>query len=250
MICRCRDDRSRRSASPPLTLSSSPVFDASEVPADFSRRTIATTIARHTSMTPAPISIIVREPTDSDQERGQPCAHRAAEAGAAADEPEDALGLARIVDVVGERPELADQQDRQDLHDDVERDRDPVLADEREQAPEQEQHDDDADLRHRNHRAARHQGDRLGVALHDDADRDAQCKGHPRQLVGAEAVDELGLRDRLDDVVARHRQERVQEHQQPRRRLRRRGVVRSAAAGGPAMRGARTSRSVRILSRC
>ena len=50
-----------------------------------------------------------------DQERRQRRAGRAAEAGAAADEAEDALGLPRIVDVVGERPELADQQDRQDL---------------------------------------------------------------------------------------------------------------------------------------
>ena len=33
---------------------------------------------------------------------------------AAADEPEQPLGLARIVDDVGERPELADEQDAED----------------------------------------------------------------------------------------------------------------------------------------
>ena len=54
----------------------------------------------------------------------------------------------------------------------------------------------------------------LGVALHDDADGHAHAEGHPRQVVGAKAGDELRPGDRLDDVVARHRQERVQEHQQ------------------------------------
>ena len=54
-----------------------------------------------------------------DQERREAGAHGAAEAGAAADEAEQPLGLARIVDVVGERPELADEQ-AEDQAEDVE----------------------------------------------------------------------------------------------------------------------------------
>ena len=41
------------------------------------------------------------------QDRG---AERAAQAGAAADEAEQPLGLARVVDLVGQRPELADEK--------------------------------------------------------------------------------------------------------------------------------------------
>ena len=43
----------------------------------------------------------------------------------AADEPEDALRLARVVDVVGERPELADEEDAEDQAEQVEADRRP-----------------------------------------------------------------------------------------------------------------------------
>ena len=63
-------------------------------------------------MIAAPISSMFLRADRLDQERGQRRAGRAAEAGAAADEAEQPLGLPRIVDVVGERPELADQQDR------------------------------------------------------------------------------------------------------------------------------------------
>ena len=41
-------------------------------------------------------------------------ARDAAERRAAADEPEQALGLPRVVHDVGERPELADEQDAED----------------------------------------------------------------------------------------------------------------------------------------
>ena len=44
---------------------------------------------------------------------------------AAADEPEQPLGLARVVDVVGQRPELADEQDAEDQAEEVEGDRRP-----------------------------------------------------------------------------------------------------------------------------
>ena len=51
----------------------------------------------------------------------------AAEAGAAADEAEQALRLARIEDDVGERPELADEQAAREHAPQIERDRDPLL---------------------------------------------------------------------------------------------------------------------------
>ena len=51
------------------------------------------------------------EPNSLDGDRRDGRAQRAAETGAAADEPEQALGLPGVVDVVGQRPELADEQD-------------------------------------------------------------------------------------------------------------------------------------------
>ena len=54
-----------------------------------------------------------------DQQLREAGAERAAEAGAAADEAEQPLGLARVVDVVGERPELADEQNAEDLAEQV-----------------------------------------------------------------------------------------------------------------------------------
>ncbi len=44
MVCRCRDERSSRNASAPLTLASSPVLLASLRPAPGSRRTIIATV--------------------------------------------------------------------------------------------------------------------------------------------------------------------------------------------------------------
>ena len=52
----------------------------------------------------------------------------AAERRAAADEAEQPLRLPRVVDDVGERPELADQQDARGQSGDVERHRDPVAS--------------------------------------------------------------------------------------------------------------------------
>jgi hypothetical protein len=52
------------------------------------------------------------------------------------------------------------------------------------------------------------------VQLHQHADQDAGGQLHVRQVVGAERGDELRARDRLEDVVRRHREERVGEHQQ------------------------------------
>ena len=98
------------------------------------------------------------------QERGQRRAGRAAKARAAADEAEHALGLPRVVDVVGQRPELADEQHREDQADDVEGDGDPVLADRREQEPEQDQQQRHAGLRDRDGPAPRHRAASAGCS--------------------------------------------------------------------------------------
>ncbi len=97
------------------------------MPAASSRSSTNSTIAMHTPMIAAAISSMFFAPIDSTRNARERRAHRAAEARATADEAEQPLGLPRIVDVVGQRPELADQQHRQDQPDDVERDRDPVL---------------------------------------------------------------------------------------------------------------------------
>ena len=57
-----------------------------------------------------------------DRERA---AGDAAERRAAADEAEQPLGLPRVVDEVGERPELADEEHAEDLPGEIERDRHP-----------------------------------------------------------------------------------------------------------------------------
>jgi hypothetical protein len=54
-------------------------------------------------------------PTSVHQVFREAGTERAAQARAAADEAEDTLGLAGVVDVVGERPELADEQNAEDL---------------------------------------------------------------------------------------------------------------------------------------
>ena len=50
------------------------------------------------------------------------------------------------------------------------------------------------------------------VALHDHADGEGRHQRDVGDVVGAELRDELRSRDRLEDVVRRHRQERVGEH--------------------------------------
>ena len=153
-----------------------------------------------------------------DDGRGDGGADGAAEAGAAADEAEEPLRLPRVEDVVRQRPELADQQDAEDQAEEVEADRRPDRAGS-EQRPERDEDHHDGGLRHRHHVLARDAADRVRVEVHDDADGDAGGEQHVGQVVGPEILDELRAGDRLDDVVGRHRQERVGEHQQGRCRL-------------------------------
>ncbi len=55
--------------------------------------------------------------------------------------------------------------------------------------------------------------DRVRVLVHQHADQQPRRQHDPRQVVGAEAGDEPGSRDRLEDVVGGHGQEGVGEHQ-------------------------------------
>ena len=74
----------------------------------------------------APTSSRLTVPTRSTSAAVMAAARRAAEARAAADEPEEPLGVARVVDVVRERPELADEQHAENQTEHVERDRNPA----------------------------------------------------------------------------------------------------------------------------
>ena len=146
-------------------------------------------------------------------ERGNARARHPAQHGAAADEPEQPLGLTRIVDGIGQRPELADQQDREDQSEQVERRCHPFLPG-LEQEPEHHEDDDDGALRDGNDPPRRRQRRDLDVALHDDANEDTGDELHVRKVLGAEIRDVFRPRDRLHDVVRGHRQERIGEHQQ------------------------------------
>ena len=140
-------------------------------------------------------------------------AERAAQAGAAADEAEQPLRLPRVVDVVGQRPELADEDDAEHLAEEVEGGADPVRTG-LEQRPEDDEQDDDARLGERDDQPPRHASHAARVGVHHSANDDAAGELDVRQVVGAEAGDELRPRQRLEDVVGRHRQQRVDEHQQ------------------------------------
>jgi hypothetical protein len=147
------------------------------------------------------------------RELQQAGAHDPAKARSAADEPEDAFGLPRVEDVVGERPELADEEDAEDQAEEVERRRHPP-GPRLEPDPEEHQDGDQAGLGDRDGPAPRHLRDRRAVALHDEADRHPRHQRDVGQVVGAEIADELRPRDRLQDVPHRHGEERVREHQE------------------------------------
>ena len=143
----------------------------------------------------------------------------AAEAGAAADEAEEPLGLARVVDLVGERPELADEQNAHDQPEQVEAGgHHPGSG--LEQHPEDDEQDRHHALRRRDHPFRLEHPGAAAVALHDHADHEAGEQRHVGDVVGPQVLDELRSRDRLQDVVGRHREERVEEHQDERDALR------------------------------
>jgi len=131
----------------------------------------------------------------------------------APDEPEQPLGLARIVDVVGQGPELADEQDADDQPEQVESHRDPCLIC-LEQHPERDEQRHHPASGARDDPAPRHQARQPAVKLHHDPDEESRCEQHIGQVVGPQLRDELRPRHRLDDVVGRHCQKGVREHQE------------------------------------
>ena len=112
ITCRCRDARSKRIASPPPTPRSWPA-DAKSLVDGLAALDGHDQRDAHAQDRRADQQQVVGADL-LDGERRERRAHRAAEAGAAADEAEQPLRLPRVVDVVGERPELADQQNAED----------------------------------------------------------------------------------------------------------------------------------------
>ena len=143
-------------------------------------------------------------------------AQGAAETGAAADESEQTLRLARVEEIVRQCPELADQENAQDQAEEVERDRDPRCAGPQ-QRPEDDKQPDDGGLREGYHVLAGHAANGARIKMHDEADQDAREEQDVRQIVRAECGNELRTRDGLQNVVRRHREEGIGEHQERRR---------------------------------
>ncbi len=216
MICRCFDSRSSSNASRALTPFS--LFTADDG-----------------------VGLDALAPDDHDHEHGAECHQRgarqdqvdrtnsrrvrrqrrtgdAAERSASADEPEQPLGLARVVDDVGKRPELTDQQDTEDQPGDVERDRHPRRVGLK-QEPEDDQHHRHPGLGDREPPPAGEPRHQPRIAGHEHADDQPGAEQHVRQVVGPEVRDELRSRERLDGVVRGHRQARVGEHEEGREAL-------------------------------
>ena len=103
----------------------------------------------------------------------------AAQARTGPDEPEEPLGLPGVIEIVGQRPELADEQDPQDQAGEVERHRGPHRAGPQEKREHDEQ-GDDAGLRDGNHKPAWESPDGAGVEVHQHADEDAGRQLHVR----------------------------------------------------------------------
>ena len=121
--CSARDSESSEMASRPPTPSS----DASNSACSPTRcrRSRSSTIPVQPASVTALTSTSCSEPTSSTMAAGHRGPQGAAETGAAADEAEQTLRLARVEDVVRQRPELADQENAQDQAEEVEGDRDP-----------------------------------------------------------------------------------------------------------------------------
>ena len=109
---------------------------------------------------------------------------------AAADEAEQPLGLARVVDAVGERPELADEQGAEKEAPQIERHRHP-LGPCSEERPE-ENHDAGHDgLRDGQRPAPGQHADQPRVAQHEHADDQARPEDHPGHVDRAQAGDQF-----------------------------------------------------------
>ena len=113
--------------------------------------------------------VVGAELLDRDCGDGRP--QRPAKAGTAADQAKEPLGLPGVVHVVGECPELADQQNTENLSKEVERDGDPDGPGAEQNPEDQEKHHENR-LRDRNHESTGESPDRAAVQVHLDADED------------------------------------------------------------------------------
>ncbi len=150
--------------------------------------------------------------------RGDRGAGHPAERDTAADEPEHPLGLARVVHAVGQRPELTDEQHAQQQAPQIEGDRHPFAAP-LEQNPETHHDSGHADLCDRQRPAPWQCSDHARVGHHEDADDEARPENDPGDVHRAETGDQLRSRQRLNDVVRGHAEERIGEHQADARRF-------------------------------
>ena len=148
-----------------------------------------------------------------DSRRGDSGANRSTQAGTATDQTKESLRLPGVVDVVGQSPELAEEQDAEDLSEEIQRHRDPHRAVAKERPEEHEQSDEDR-LRDRNHILAWDSASRTRIEVHQHADEHGGGEQDVRKIVGAELIDELRLGNRLQDVVRGHREKRVSEHEE------------------------------------
>jgi hypothetical protein len=166
----------------------------------------------------------VDRPEPGGAERHQRRSGEAAERRPSADEREEPLRLPRVVDQVGDRPELADEEQAEDHPEQVEDDGDPhgagaQLGLDMEEEPEHDQQAPHGRLDDREPPLARQPGHQPRVARHQDPDHEPGGQQDVGQVVGPEVPDELRACQRLDRVPDGHRQERVGEHQEDGERL-------------------------------
>ena len=110
--------------------------------------------------------------------------------GAAADEPEQPFGLARIVDEVCDGPELADRAGCRGAAPRHRRPPTPTSRPVLEQEPEADEQRRHPELGDRQRRSPGQASDQPAVAGHQDPDDQAGDQQHVGQVVGAEGADE------------------------------------------------------------
>ncbi len=128
------------------------------------------------------------------------------------DESKKPFGLPGVVHNIGHSPELADQQNTQDQSEQIEGDRDPpgIRA---EQEPEAQHQTCSPRLTDGDGPSMRQAPEQPGVTGHEQSDQQACGELDIGKIVRTQFRDKLRSGNRLDHVVARHRQERVAEHQ-------------------------------------
>ena len=113
----------------------------------------------------------------------------AAQTGAGTDEAEQPLGLPGVVDLVGQRPELADEEEAEDLTEQVERHGDPLGSCSQQEREDDQEHDDRR-LRDGYDVPAR-DARRRRVPVHQHADDERAGQQHVGEVARPEIGNEL-----------------------------------------------------------